>query len=247
MLFSVIKALLTLLVGFSALSNEVNLAISSDYAPIHFGQNNPRESISTDVLREIFKNQDKYQLKFNGFPWERAQVLVKEGAQDAFISIPTPARMQYTLVSQSPVLIQNFKIYYNINSNNILQIKKIKTLNDLDDMKICEYFSSGWAKQNLEKYLKNIIYSRTIDTKLKMLNSGRCDLILEGDIVVNYYIKNLELKNIATLNIEIEKTKFHLMVSQKSKNADFLDYFNKNNLMINNPLKYEEIINKWTK
>lgn len=238
--------LCVIFVSYSAFCSEVTLAIASDYTPIHFGQDNPNESISKEILTEIFKNQDQFQLRFTGFPWERAQQLVKEGTQDAFISVPTPDRMKYAVASQSPVLIQKFQIFFSKSSNNLDLLKKIKTLNDLENLKICEYFSSGWAKQNLASYLKNIIYSRTIETKLKMLNSGRCDLIIDGDIVVNYYMKKLDLKNIIPLDIEVEKTKFHLMLSKKSKHIDFLEYFNQNNLFEKNPLKYQEIVDKWT-
>ncbi len=253
---AVLKAsyIILLCLSYSSLfakQDVLRIAISDDYPPVHFGIDNQKSSISTDSIKEIFKNHKNLEIIFVSLPWERAQLYTKEGKVDAIITVPTKKRLEYTNQTTHPIIKQRFEVFKHksikLSPDDITEIRN----KHFQKYKVCEYFSSGWAKQNLKKNT-DIIYSQTMLSKIKMLNSARCDLIIDSEISSNYIIKKNGYKDIESTKIYYEGTDFFFLLSKSYKDQTILKYIdqelvkpatmNKLNLIQNNWISWNSSV-----
>ncbi len=225
---------------------QVLITLSDDYPPISFGGLDKIQGISPDILKEVFKNYPKYQVKVEGYPWARAQDMVRLGQSDAMFSIPTDLRNKYSVASKNPGFVQNFKAFTYLGHSKLNDFKGYKFIKDFKSFTVCEYYSSGWAKDHLVGVIDKINYSVSMSTKLKMLVAKRCDVLFDSDIIVRSVSKNEKVQEqIVEIPTVFEKTEFHLQVSRLSKKPEILDIFDQEILKMRVDGRLGRILKKW--
>ena len=159
------------------------------------------QGILIDVLDEAIGNRMGINITHKGYPWARAQSNVKTGNADAFVTVPTDERREYTKVSQEPVIISTFTLFINNKNIDPDRLKYIKKVEDLKGYEIGHYRGSGWAKEKFAGMKVDL--ADTLDSTLKKLARGRFDVFVDTSQVVRYRIKELGLKEEITevLNI----------------------------------------------
>ncbi|MCP4023872.1 MAG: transporter substrate-binding domain-containing protein, partial [Desulfobacteraceae bacterium] len=81
----------------------IKIVYFENFAPFSWKENNQMHGILIDVLTEAIQERIKIGLLHEGYPWARAQSMVRTGKADAFVTVPTPERRAYTEISSEPV------------------------------------------------------------------------------------------------------------------------------------------------
>lgn len=204
-----------------------NVVYFFDYQPFSWiDKDNNMKGILVETLEESLRKKMGFLVVHKGYPWARAQNYVKVGTADAFVTVPTPERKKYTLISKKPVLVATFTLFVNKNHKEIKSLKKVKSIKELKKFKLIHYLGSGWAKKNLKGM--NVAWESSLKYTLKMLSINDKVVFVDTSQVIRYNIKKykytdkiIEVKNI------LDTTSFNLCVSKKSKHKNILNKFDK--------------------
>lgn len=185
------------------------------------------EGIFIDIANEILTKDLGIPIKHEGYPWTRAQNLVKEGKADAFITVATITRKKYTEVSGEPFLVSPISIFINKYSPKFEEIKKIKVINDLKRFEVLDYLGNGWGDEKLKDI--NRTKAVNLNNAFLMLENGRGDLIATDGLVAKFVLSGMILKNnsILELPIVLDKVEMSLCISKTSKFKSIIPNFDK--------------------
>ena len=128
----------------------IQLTYFNNYPPFSWNESAGMNGILIDLLSEALETRMGIPTSHTGYPWKRAQLLVKTGQADAFCTVPTPERRTYTKISKEPTLNATFTLFIKRNTPKRDLLTKITSLDDLLGFKIGHYLGSGWAKKKLE-------------------------------------------------------------------------------------------------
>lgn len=177
------------------------------------------------ILREALTRAGA-DMRCENLPWERAQLLVKSGERDAFLSTHNAERASYTVAGTEPVLRSQMVIFTAANHPKLAALQQIQTLQDLKPFRVLTYRGDGWAKTHLLPNGITVEWSEDPGTVLRKIASGRGDLFVQTDQDTLRQIRQLKLeKQIAMLTTSFGTIEYFLMVSKTSPWLDVLPKF----------------------
>ena len=208
----------------------------SEYAPL--------QGILVDIMNESLHNQMGINITHSGYPWLRAQVMVKKGDADAFVTAATKARREFTEISSEPLFILNEAIYTRKDHPKIEEFKKIKGLSDIKEYKLLDYIGNGWAEEVLAGYNRHLV--PTLNGVFNELVAGKGDLTVQNQATSQYTIEQLGLSDkIVELPILIENEPFYLCIGKKSPFVKILPEFDKTIRQMRESGKLQEIFDRY--
>ena len=170
------------------------LADDQDAAPFIFaGYAQKPEGIFYDIINNAFRRMH-VPLKYDVYPWKRAQLLVQTKQADALITIPTPERLRYLIASQEPVFVMKYKIFTQRDNPNIDKIRAITSLADLKNFKIIDYIGDGWAEKKprpVPMLRGHLISPRSVKCLLHIEGM----FFLQDETMVRYAIQKIRTHN----------------------------------------------------
>ena len=205
----------------------MHIAYFDYFAPFSFRNvKQEMQGVFVDVLIEALQNRLEIPLTHQGFPWARAQQMVKEGYADAFCTVPTPERRAYTDVSTEPLVTATFTMFARRNGPNLAKLNEVKVLSYLSPFLIGHYLGSGWAHQKLGGM--RIDWATNLDMALRKLAYGRNDVFIDVAEVIRPRIKELKLENdLVELPQILDTQQFNLCVRKESALTKILPDFDK--------------------
>lgn len=228
------------------------IADDIDAAPYIFAKSDKRpDGIFFDIIESAFRRMG-IPLKYEVFPWKRAQVIVETKQADALITIPTSTRLKYLVPSREPVFVMKYKIFTQRDNPNIEKIKSIRSLSDLNGLKIIDYIGDGWAEKNLTQY--GVEWAPTLTSACKMIASHRGDIFLQDETMVLYAIKNLRKSrekplcnydNLVSFDAPVPHVGFHLLIRKDSQYLTLIPKFDDTIRSMHEDGEIEKISNKW--
>ncbi|MBA4367072.1 MAG: hypothetical protein C0403_05470 [Desulfobacterium sp.] len=222
--FYVLICFFYILSGNAFSKDPMKIVYFDNFQPFSWQENHKMQGILIDVLNEALQKRMGIPLIHEGFPWERAQLLVKKNEADAFATVPTPARLEYTVVCKEPVINSTFTLFVNKNNPRINELKAVKNLSELNKFKLGHYIGSGWAKKNLDKM--DIYWCGKLDQTIEMLSRNRIDAFIDVSQVVRYNVKKLKHEDvIIELPTIFDKSPFCLCIGKKSGYSNILNKF----------------------
>ncbi len=228
----------------SAAQSAMKIVYFENYPPFSWKENNQMKGILIDVLTESIQNQMGIQISHKGYPWARAQMLVKDNKADAFVTVPTPERKKYTKASTEPVILVTFTLFIPKQSIQIDALKSVKTSSDLKNFNLIHYVGSGWAKQNLKNM--NVYWVPTLDKVLYLLTRNNRNVFVDASQVVRYNIKRLGYQaQITELSQIIDSASFNLCIGNNSSYVNILPKFNTTIKTMKANGKLQEIYHKY--
>ena len=224
--------------------NPLKLVYFESYAPFSWKENNQMHGILIDVLNEALQKRMEIPVIHEGYPWKRAQIMVKRNIADAFATVPTPERKEYTVISNEPVVLATFKMFINKNDPKIEQYKKIKTINDLKPFKLGQYIGSGWAQKSLANM--KVMWTSKLDSVLTMLLHNRFDIFIDTSQVIHYNLKQMGYQNqIIELPTILDFVPFKLCIGKKSSYVNTVLKFDTTIKEMKKDNKLQEIYDKY--
>ncbi len=254
-LFRVIVIFLFFIPASQVFAEEIFfIADSMDAPPFKSANSEGKPSgIFYDIISSAFGRMG-VPLKYEGYPWKRAQMLVKMKRADALITVPTPERLEYSVPNREPVLIAKMKIFTQRDNPNIAKIKSAKSLGDLEGLKIISFSGDGWGEEVLKQF--EVDWLPNLSSACKAIAAYRGDVFLENEIVVLYTIKSiknnerdwgLKFDHIISFDAPVAPISFHLLIQKESKFLHLLPKFDETIRAMREDGELDRIIDKWIK
>jgi len=204
--------------------NTMKLVYFNNFPPLSWeDENKQMRGILVDALTEAIQTRMGITVSHKGYPWARAQEMVRKGKADAFISLPIPERRSYTKVSSETVLPVTFTLFIRPGSPKIEALKKVKTVGGLKGFKVGSYIGSGWGRKNLVDAGIDVDIASTMNLCLKKLVAERFNVFTDVSQSVRYKIRELGLKDeIIELPNIIDSGEFQLCIGKESPFVNIL-------------------------
>ncbi len=237
--------IIALLLSRSLLAQEpMKLVYFHDYAPFSWEENGEMKGIIVDILNEALVSRMKIQVSHKGYPWARAQLNVKQGISDAFTTVPTDKRREYTHISEEAVLNSRFFMFIPATSLKMEELKSVKTIADLKHLSHIQYIGNGWAKQHLTNM--NIKWTPSVESVLRILNRREYDVFADAEIPTLWSIKKLGLENnILKLPTLLDSKPFKLCIGKNSKYKNILSKFDETLIKIRQDGFLQKVYNQY--
>ena len=195
-----------------------------DGAPYSFSKDGKMTGILIDIVNEIIKKRMGIPVVHKGYPWARAQMLVKNGKADGFISVSTPTRKKYVETGKEPVIDIVFKMFVNAQNKKMNEFKTVQKLSDLKKFKLGSYNGCGWAKARLKNM--DIDWSDGAGITVKKLIKRRFDIFIDATRGIRWNIKKLGYKDeIVELPQVLDQVPFILCIGKNSPHMKIISKF----------------------
>jgi polar amino acid transport system substrate-binding protein len=205
----------------------VRIAYFETYSPLSFRPDGGAlRGILPDAIGEVL-NRMGMTVEHSGYPWARAQLLVKTGEQDAICTIATPERLEYAVAAQEPVVSAPRRVFARADNPLLPKLQKARTLDELRAVNpvVVSYFGNGWAKTNLEGTFK-LESGINFETALKMLVARRGDVMIDNALTMQYSLQRTEgAAEVVMLPTDLETSHFQMLVGKKSPHVAMLPAF----------------------
>lgn len=193
--------------------------------PFSWEKDGEVHGLAVDLLTEVLIHQMKLKVAFDIFPWERAQMLVKEGIHDGFLNRPTEKRKVYAEPSQEALLTLDFILFANIKSPHWPALQKVRHISELKRFLMCQVQGTSAIRETQKN---DNIYSVTKPKHaFLMVSENRCDVFVAPQLVGQSSVKKLGLKSsVAGIpEAKMASIPYHLMIAKQSHFRDILPQF----------------------
>ena len=233
------------MVGALYAQEEMKTVYFDNYQPFSWKNDSGiMQGIMIDVLNEAIQTQMGIRISHQGYPWKRAQKMVRDGDADAFVTVPTAERREYAEISTEAVLTVKVTMFTRKGHPKIDEFRKIKTISDLNGFKLLDYIGNGWAKIKLAGFERELCPK--MDNVFFKLAKGRGDLFVQNSQVSLYAIKRLKLEDqIVEIPNVLDSTPFNLCIGKKSSYVKILPEFDETLRKMKKSGKLQEIYDKY--
>ncbi|WP_397600003.1 substrate-binding periplasmic protein [Silvanigrella sp.] len=177
--------------------DKIKIAYYDKFHPFSFYNNENLKGIFVDTMKILFKDSKDISIYSEGFPWERAQELVRKDEFDALVTLSNPEREKYLYHTSNPVFEDKLVLVYLSTNPKEKFIKNIKEKNDVKQFMINDYIGNGLAKFIYSENDKfKIDYSGNLETCFLKLVNDRGDIIITNKTNANIYQSQLKGKNL---------------------------------------------------
>lgn len=200
------------------MAKEIKLAYNSDWPPYSYTNKDGKVTgILVDLLDTLFIKQLNIKTANFGFPWKRVQSETKSGSMDAFITVPTQPRLEYTLRSRNIVYTIRMQAITLQKPSLIGQISRVQNVYGLNTFNVCEIIGNGWGYRFWEQHNVKFKPVPKVSNCLLQIQKGRADLIIQPLAVGTAEIARLKLnKKLTILPKVYGEMKFTLLLSKRS-------------------------------
>jgi polar amino acid transport system substrate-binding protein len=230
-----------------------HLAGDVDEAPFGYvNDQNQFTGIFVDIIKESFRRMN-LEVIHKPYPWIRAQVYVKNGTADGFITVETPERSKFTIPSTYPLAKFEWVAFARKDHPQIDHIMKVEAIKDFLGFRILDYLGDGWGEKNLQEL--DVERSGSLSGVLKKLAMGRGDVFIQPKIITLYTIRELRQKpenkryNLGTIvnsNKILDTREFKLLIGKSSSYIYILPQFDATLLKMKEDGTLQSIYDKYT-
>lgn len=218
-------------------SEPMKFVYYDNYPPRSYKEYGKMKGILVDIINETVSKRMNIKVEHKGYPWKRAQALVKNGMADAFVTVPTDVRREYTIVSKEPVVTFETFVATMKNNPKAEQLRNVKSIDELKSFTLIDYLGNGWAQSVLKNH--KVIWLPDERDIYRFLKSGKADAVIVSRKSLHAIKKLGYSKDILVFDNPLTSVRFHLCISKGSKYAKIMNEFD----IILKKLKKEGLIN----
>ena len=209
---------------FASMAEPLRVVYFENYEPISWLDEGTMHGVLVDIVNEAISRRMGIAVEHRGYPWARAQELVKRGLADAFLTVVTPERAQFTIFGEESVLSLDNVAYTSFRHPRRAELEKAQNLDDLRQYTLADYFGNGWAKKHLGEH--HVYWVPGMSNALRMVSAGRVDSFIEARQVVRYHIHKLNLDaELMELKPILDTVEFRLCIGVASAFSTRLKLF----------------------
>lgn len=203
----------------------MNIVFAAGYAPFSWlDENGKPQGILIETTERVLRDQIKLPVSVQVYPWKRAQQMVASGEADAFVTVPTLERSQYTVITDPALLKTEFKIFIaadNPKRSTILEAKGLAGLQKITNLSTGYLTGSGWHIEKLAGF-PNIVTAAKLSEILKMVEAKRLDIYIDSSVIVDYHLMDYGLiGKVVPIGKAMDAPEWHLCIGNKSPYAAF--------------------------
>ncbi|MEO4046149.1 transporter substrate-binding domain-containing protein [Pseudomonas sp. CAU 1711] len=207
-------------------SAPLSVAYADSYPPISQLEGDRVSGLIVELLNHVFTRQLKIAVEHFGYPWLRAQHLVKNGTHDALCATATAERLEYAVASQEIVLTQPYRVFVRKDHPNLEAFARVRSLGELHALnpRVISFTGNGWAGRNLQGF--DLVEGPSPNVAMGMLVGGRGDVIVENIAVGRHWLRSHQAEaEIQMLNHDLSKTDWQLLINKHSPWLNILPHF----------------------
>ncbi|MDZ7937634.1 MAG: transporter substrate-binding domain-containing protein [Rhodoferax sp.] len=191
------------------------LVYADTFAPFSYVDNSRLRGTLPALLQELLSRRLKLLVDHSAYPWARAQALVKTAAADAFVTVPTPERLQYAIPTFEPVVQLRLALFARADTPRLSELQKLRNISDLTQQSLGSYIGHGWVQNKLGHL--PLQYATDRNTALRMLMANRFDAMADVATSGLKGIKALGLEGrVVELPMVIDVSDVHLCIGKTS-------------------------------
>jgi polar amino acid transport system substrate-binding protein len=191
------------------------LVYADNFAPFSYAADGQLRGSLPTLMQELLSNRLQLLVNHSVYPWVRAQVLVQAGAADAFLTVPTPERLQYTTPTREPVIQLRLSLFARADTPRLPELQKLRNLSELTQLSLGSYIGHGWVQNKLGHL--NLQYATDRNTALRMLLAKRFDAMADVSTSGRQGIKALGAEgSIVELPLVVDVSDVHLCIGKTS-------------------------------
>ncbi len=212
--------------AWAAPAAELKMVYFDDFAPYSWRDEQGRmRGLMIDVMDRVAA-QMGLRVRHEGYPWQRAQKLVRMAQADGFVTIATRERRSYTLVVEEPVTTTVLTIFTQRAHPRMAEFQRASRLSDFKSLTFLDYFGNGWGKENLVGF--TVHHTINVDNVFKMLAAGRGDLMVTDPLVARFKLNQLGLSGqVVEVPLQLASTPFNLCIGKHSRFNTRITEFNR--------------------
>lgn len=196
-----------------------------NYRPRSWDDNGTMRGMLVDIVDEALGKRLGIPVTHTGYPWKRAQLRVKDGTADAFLTMPTQERRTYTLIGKEPVIEFALHVVTQKNNPKVREMELITSIEELKAYSVADYLGNGWAERNLKEV--DVQWLPEIGKIFPFLLAHRADIIVASKRTV-YEMKRLGYDSeLRILPTKLSSVSFHVCVGKNSPYKDRLSDFDR--------------------
>lgn len=207
-----------------------DITVAFSYAaPLIYSKDGQIVGLYPDVLREVFEKKLGFQLRFADRPWKRAQADVERGDADIIVTVPTPERRQYVLVTEQPIYRLERNIYSRVGHPLLSSLKTAQSLEDLLalDLTASTDIGDGWYRANVAVRGVQTHYTPDLINSFMMVADGRADVVISSSTMARSIIDEKELGGrILDTGGRLDSPPAHILIGKKSHLSSQMDIVN---------------------
>jgi polar amino acid transport system substrate-binding protein len=195
------------------------LVYFDSFAP--FSQRQPDGSMSgifIDIMNELLSKRLGLAVRHEGYPWARAQQMVRNGEADGFVTVPTDERLSYTVASQEWVTQGRFTMFVRRDAVALRErLAKARDVEALRGLTLGSYLGNGWVKSRFAGKDWEVSYASSRSHALRMLAARRFDVLVDSSNATLAALKAAGLEaEIVELAPVLESSETRLMLARSS-------------------------------
>jgi len=202
-------------------ANAIAVVYYNEFAPFSFeGPDGRITGILVDGLEQTLGGLDGVSLTHEGYPWTRAQALVKAGRADALITNPTAARREYANFSEEYLAESGIRIFFAADHPRADDIRAIQSIEDLRDFRQVDFRGNGFAEREFKGL--TIEWQTTLNVVMKLLAYQRADIFVGNDMVGRHVIRAEGLRGqIESIPMDLGRvSRYHLGIRKSYPGVD---------------------------
>ncbi|WP_033138719.1 substrate-binding periplasmic protein [Aeromonas finlandensis] len=212
--------------ALAAPTAELKMVYFDDFAPYSWrDEQGKMRGLMIDVMDRVAA-QMGLRVRHEGYPWQRAQKLVRMAQADGFVTVATQERLTYTRMVDEPVTTTVMTIFTQIGHPRMAEFQRARRLSDLKTFTFLDYLGNGWGKENLVGF--RVYKTVSVDRVFKMLAVGRGDLMVTDPLVAYFKLNTLGLSGqVVEVPLRLASTPFNLCIGKHSRFNTRITEFNR--------------------
>lgn len=224
-----IFAVFYLLAASAAIADSVLRIAFPVFPPFQWvKKNGAMAGIFYEILRESLEKRMGVTVVWTPYPWPRCQENLKNGIDDAIISVPTAERAEFTVTHKTPFYQKPLNLYTYWGHSRYAEILKIRTIADIQKggFSVITYSANGWHMENIESRGIKTFECPSVENVWKMLAGKRGDLVLEWPPGAWPDIQRAGVASmIINTGIHLTSMPFHLLIRKNASRVSILPEF----------------------
>lgn len=180
--------------SFAAGGKRLVMHYGINLEPLSFFKDGSMHGILVDLMDTVLGKGMGWEVEHFGFPWARAQQLVREGLGDGICTNPTEARKEYVLFSDNPLLTISFDLFYSLANPRWVEIERVSRLEDLRTMRIIDYKGNNLAR-SIYPETYDVLWANSPEQIIQVLANNRRDVYVGNPLYAMRIIREMKVEH----------------------------------------------------
>jgi len=215
--------LLAMVIGTADAQTRLRIAYPH-FPPFHWlNEKNEMAGVLYEFMTDALEKRMGLTLVWTQYPWTRCQENLKNGTDDAIITVPTPERAAYTVTHKDPFFLKPLNLFTYADHPRLAEIRKIRKIADLKKggFSVITYSGNGWHNDHVRPLGIKTYETAYLENVWIMLAEKRGDTVIEWPFAAWTSIRRLGLSDrIVDTSVTLASMPFHLLIRRDFPQAE---------------------------